>query len=120
MSDTAQLVNTLVGLALMSVLDLVYWLSIEGSHKRLDDPEDDRTLWLDQLPDKIALAPSFYGSSARLSLGRLAVASLLPSQASNTVASCKDPQTVTRSRFATAQKRTFIKAVGYVRDWAGG
>lgn len=84
MSDTAQLVNTLVGLALMSVLDLVYWLSIEGSHKRLDDPEDDRTLWLDQLPDKIALAPSFYGSSARLSLGRLAVASLLPSQASNT------------------------------------
>lgn len=84
MSDTAQLVNTLVGLALMSVLALVYWLSIEGSHKRLDDPEDDRTLWIDQLPDKIALAPSSYGSSARLSLGRLAVASLLPSQASNT------------------------------------
>lgn len=58
MSDTAQLVNTLVGLALMGVLALVYWLSIEESHKRLNDPEDDRTLWLDQLPDRIALAPA--------------------------------------------------------------
>ncbi|MGW8188990.1 hypothetical protein [Sphingomonas hankookensis] len=58
MADTAQLVNTLVGLALMGVLALVYWLSIEESHKRLDDHEDDRTLWLDQLPEKIALAPA--------------------------------------------------------------
>lgn len=58
MSDTARLVNTLVGLALMGILALVYWLSIEESHKRLDDPDDDRTLWLDQLPEKIALAPA--------------------------------------------------------------
>lgn len=36
---------------------LVSWWAMEESHKRLDDPNDDRTLYLDQLPGKLALAP---------------------------------------------------------------
>lgn len=57
MSDTAQLINTVIGLVMMGGLALVYWLVVEESHKRLDDPDDDRTVWLDQLPNKVALAP---------------------------------------------------------------
>lgn len=33
------------------------WWAAEESHRRLDDPNDDRTLFLDQLPGKLALHP---------------------------------------------------------------
>lgn len=36
---------------------LVSWWATTESHRRLDDPDDDRTLHLDQLPGKLALAP---------------------------------------------------------------
>lgn len=36
---------------------LVSWWATTVSHRRLDDPNDDRTLHLDQLPGKLALAP---------------------------------------------------------------
>lgn len=36
---------------------LVSWWAMGESHKRLDDPNDDRMLYLDQLPGKLALAP---------------------------------------------------------------
>jgi hypothetical protein len=35
---------------------LVSWWAMSESHRRLDDPNDDRTLHLDQLPGKVALA----------------------------------------------------------------
>lgn len=35
---------------------LVSWWAMNESHRRLDDPNDDRTLHLDQLPGKVALA----------------------------------------------------------------
>jgi hypothetical protein len=35
---------------------LVSWWAMSESHRRLDDPNDDRTLHLDQLPAKVALA----------------------------------------------------------------
>lgn len=35
---------------------LVSWWTMSESHRRLDDPNDDRTLHLDQLPGKVALA----------------------------------------------------------------
>lgn len=41
----------LVGMILAS------WWAMQESHGRLDDPSDDRTLYLDQLPGKLALAP---------------------------------------------------------------
>ncbi len=41
----------LVGLFLFS------WWAMQESHGRLDDPNDDRTLYLDQLPGKLALTP---------------------------------------------------------------
>ncbi len=41
----------LVGMILAS------WWAMQESHGRLDDPSDDRTLYLDQLPSKLALAP---------------------------------------------------------------
>ncbi|MXO58890.1 hypothetical protein GRI89_04965 [Altererythrobacter salegens] len=34
------------------------WWAMEESHRRLDDPNDDRTLYLDQLPGKLALFPT--------------------------------------------------------------
>lgn len=37
---------------------LVSWWAMSESHRRLDDPNDDRTLHLDQLPGKLALAAS--------------------------------------------------------------
>lgn len=36
---------------------LVSWWATSESHRRLDDSDDDRTLHLDQLPGKLALAP---------------------------------------------------------------
>lgn len=35
---------------------LVSWWAVNESHRRLDDPNDDRTLHLEQLPGKLALA----------------------------------------------------------------
>jgi len=35
---------------------LVSWSAMSQSHRRLDDPNDNRTLYLDQLPGKLALA----------------------------------------------------------------
>lgn len=42
---------------LIAGLFLVSWWAVNGSHRRLDDPDDDRTLHLDQLPGKLALSP---------------------------------------------------------------
>lgn len=41
-------------------LILVSWWAMEESHKRLDDPNDDRTVYLDQLQNILKLAP--YGA----------------------------------------------------------
>ena len=41
----------IVGMILFS------WWAMQESHARLDDPNDDRTLYLEQLPGKLALSP---------------------------------------------------------------
>lgn len=42
---------------LIAGLVLVSWWAMNESHRRLDDPDEDRTLHLDQLPGKLALTP---------------------------------------------------------------
>jgi hypothetical protein len=52
-----KLIEYIIGLPLLGALLLISWLAIEKSHERLDDPNDDRTLYLDELPAKLALYP---------------------------------------------------------------
>ena len=51
--STAELI---IGFVMLGGLVLVSWLAMDASHKRLDDPTDDRTLYLDELAGKHRLA----------------------------------------------------------------
>lgn len=53
----AKTIEWIIGGALIIGLLLFSWWAMEESHRRLNDPDDDRTLHLDRLPGKLALLP---------------------------------------------------------------